>query len=75
LATKLKKSSLGPWKLTDPVLAMFAVPWMLPLAVSMLNTGCIVPFVFVNTAILKSPKKWAFALLLFMNLAKNHALG
>jgi hypothetical protein len=41
----------------------------------MWNTGCIVPFVFVNPAILKSPKKWAFALLLFMNLAKNHPVG
>jgi hypothetical protein len=48
---------------------------MLPLAVSMLNTGCIVPFVFVNTAILKSPKKWAFALLLFMKLAKKLGVG
>jgi hypothetical protein len=45
------------------------------LAVSMLNTGCIVPFVFVNPAILKSPKKWVFALLLFMNLAKKLGVG
>jgi len=28
---------------------------MLPFAVSMWNTGCVVPFTFVNPAILKSP--------------------
>jgi hypothetical protein len=41
----------------------------------MWNTGCIVPLTFVNPAIFVSPKKWAFALLLFMKLAKNHPVG